>query len=138
MYRYVVGLAFSADHRAVLLLRKNRPKWQASCLNGPGGKAEPGEDYLDAMVREFEEETGLTIPASEWKHVLVYRGPDYELNFYRTFTDRIYEAQSMTDEPLVITPMPLDTSANVIKNLRWIIPLCLDPYVVMPLEAREI
>jgi hypothetical protein len=55
--RYVLGFVFSEDSSRVLLVWKNRPAWQAGKLNGIGGKIEAGETPLQAMQREFREET---------------------------------------------------------------------------------
>jgi 8-oxo-dGTP pyrophosphatase MutT (NUDIX family) len=62
---YVLGFAFS--DRSVLLIRKNRPAWQANLLNGVGGKVEPADWSLDeAMRREFKEETGIDTEVGSW------------------------------------------------------------------------
>ena len=53
MKEYVVGFMFSEE------ILKNKPDWQAGRLNGVGGKVEPNEYPDQAMVREFEEETGV-------------------------------------------------------------------------------
>ena len=135
--RYVVGFAFSKGLQSVLLIRKNRPKWQEGRLNGVGGKVEPGEDYLSAMVREFREETGLDIPPDKWKHVVTYYGPEYEVRFFYTVTDAVNEAVSMTDEHVALYGIGALMGAPVISNLRWIIPLCLDQFIEMPVIVRE-
>lgn len=56
-HRYVLGFMFDHEEKHVLLIWKNRPKWQAGKLNGIGGKIEAGETPLQAMEREFTEET---------------------------------------------------------------------------------
>jgi len=66
MRRYVLGFMFSPDLWQVLLIRKEKPSWQAGLLNGIGGKIEPGEMPLAAMVREFREETGLDTDPCDW------------------------------------------------------------------------
>ncbi|MGZ4106898.1 MAG: NUDIX hydrolase [Tumebacillaceae bacterium] len=43
----------------LLMLQKPRRGWWVA----PGGKVEPGESLLEAVVREVREETGLTISA---------------------------------------------------------------------------
>jgi len=134
MKRYVCSFLFSPDRKRVLLIRKNRPAWQAGKLNGIGGKIEPGETPREAARREFREETGLDLPESAFTHLLTLGGPDdfgsgvpWEGYFFRAF-GAIHDAQSLTDEAVEIhptDPLPTDT----IPNLHWIIPLLLDDEV---------
>jgi 8-oxo-dGTP diphosphatase len=122
MQLYVCGFLFSPDRSQVLLIRKNRPAWQAGHLNGIGGKVEPGESPHDAMVREFREEASLTIPS--WHQILTLTSTDWQGHFFRAFGP-IQSAKPATDEQLEIHPasaLPNDT----IRNLHWVIPLMLD------------
>ena len=43
----------------VLVQKRNDPSWPGMVF--PGGHVEPGESLVDSIVREMQEETGLTI-----------------------------------------------------------------------------
>lgn len=78
--KYVLGFAFSPDNSKVLLIRKERPKWQSGLLNGVGGKVE-GEEWLrEAMVREFKEETDIDTSTTDWSMFLSHEAPAAALN----------------------------------------------------------
>lgn len=63
---YCVGFAFFGSD--VILIRKARPAFQKGLLNGVGGKLELGENFLQAMVREFYEETKTLTSINQWKY----------------------------------------------------------------------
>jgi 8-oxo-dGTP pyrophosphatase MutT (NUDIX family) len=65
--RYVVGFAITPHTGRVLLLKKAKPTWQAGKYNGVGGKIEPGEWPISAMVREFHEETTFRVERLFWQ-----------------------------------------------------------------------
>ncbi len=133
MQTYACGFLFSPDRSRVLLIRKNRPAWQAGKLNGIGGKIERGETPAEAMRREFREEAALDI--STWQEILTLGGADdagsgvaWRGHFFRAFGDAD-SARGLTDETLEIHPvatLPPDT----IPNLHWMVPLMLDDQVV--------
>ena len=52
-------LCLIKDGARVLLQNRVKKDWQGYTL--PGGHVEPGESFVDAVVREMKEETGLTI-----------------------------------------------------------------------------
>jgi 8-oxo-dGTP diphosphatase len=52
-------LMFVIQDGQILLIRKKRGLG-AGKMNGPGGKIEPGETPLQAVIRETQEEVGLT------------------------------------------------------------------------------
>jgi 8-oxo-dGTP diphosphatase len=56
----IVGAAIIADGR-VLGCERAEPPESAGRWEFPGGKVEPGENDLDALVRECEEELGVKI-----------------------------------------------------------------------------
>lgn len=132
MKDYVCGFLFDEkDNKKVVLIRKNRPDWQKGLLNGVGGKVEPNETIPEAMSREFEEETGVKIPAEKWIRFCNLEGRKNEYNendtwtvwFYYTIGD-ISEVKTMTDEQVLIYHLSLlEPDYNCVPNLSWIIPL---------------
>ncbi len=134
--RYVVGLLFDYDKKYVVLIRKTHPEWQQGKLNGPGGHIEEFETPEQAMIREFQEETGYYV--SNWDEVVtMYNYSQYwEVTFFRSFGD-VTQVRSMTDEEVQIHSAG-SLPANIIKNLTWIIPLALDNTgTVVPLRVED-
>jgi len=72
MKHYVMGFIFNETGDKVLLMRKNKPEWQAGRWNGIGGKIKEDEFSLEAMRRECEEETGYN---RKFDHVLTFICP---------------------------------------------------------------
>lgn len=139
---YVLGFAMtkSDNERRVLLIEKARPDWQKGLLNGVGGKIEHGEHTLDAMVREFREETGIRTDPIAWTYFASLTGQGYEVSCYCAFmTEEILNNAESPDkkEPLT-TVLIADLSMwKVIPNLRFLIPLALDR-TVMPVTFKEV
>ena len=52
-------LCLIEDGDRILLQNRVKKDWQGYAL--PGGHVEPGESFVDAVIREIKEETGLTI-----------------------------------------------------------------------------
>lgn len=126
MTKYVVGFMFSNDRQFVVLIRKNRPEWQAGKLNGIGGKIEDGETPRGAMVREFFEETGVQTSEKDWNMKGRIEGREFRVFILYTFSNQVFDIQSVTDEKVHLwcsDPVPDD----VISNLRSIIPALLLP-----------
>jgi 8-oxo-dGTP diphosphatase len=121
--KYVVGFLFYASSPFVALIEKKRPDWQRGKLNGIGGKVEPGEDCRDAMVREFREETGATV--TDWRYFCRMFGGDWEVYCYVATGD--YDLHSITDELVRFLPLSSLSEFDLIPNLKWLIPLALDP-----------
>lgn len=145
MKQYACGFLFSEDRKHVLLIRKNRPAWQAGKLNGIGGKLEPGETPADAMRREFREEAGLDVGG--WQHALTLTGKPttfdpngWQGHFFRVFGD-VRAAATRTDESLEVHEVGR-LPPDLIPNLRWMIPLMLDDELLggqydLSLESRD-
>ena len=56
-------LCLVEDGDKILLQNRVKNDWKGYAL--PGGHVEPGESFVDAVVREIKEETGLTIKSPQ-------------------------------------------------------------------------
>lgn len=131
---YTVGFAFSKDRSKIVLIRKNRPAWQAGKLNGAGGKIDPEDkDAAHAMAREFLEETGVETAASQWRYFARIMDKSHAkdengvVHFFSIFDDKVLQAKTNTDEEVVI----IDTNLDAIRkqgmaNLGWLVGIALD------------
>lgn len=130
MKQYVTGFMFSTDLKNVALIHKNRPEWQAGRVNGIGGKVETGEWPIDAMMREFFEETGVTTHDGEWKHKIIMQrasGPNaFTLNVYASISEKIWNVRSITDEKVEIFQLKDALNEPHVPNLIWMLPLVMD------------
>lgn len=133
MRRWVCGFLFDEPAHYVMLIRKNRPEWQAGKLNGIGGKVEPGEALPAAMRREFHEETGVRVaPAGtvDGHHFADLCWEEGIVHFFRAFAPlaTLERCRSMTDESVerhIVHKlgMPGPGLDNVVPNLLWLVPL---------------
>lgn len=64
LIRCVGGIAHDSNGRLLLVRRANPPG--EGLWSIPGGRVEPGEDDHTALIREFREETGLSVTVGEW------------------------------------------------------------------------
>jgi 8-oxo-dGTP diphosphatase len=136
MKRMVAGLLYDEKTEMAVFVRKCRgPRFMAGKLNLPGGKVEENETPIQAMVREFHEETGVKTAETDWVHSVTLSGEDFEVEFFVTRGDA-GKAETTTDERIErhdAWNMPGD----VLPNLRWIVPLCLDAFVERPVVVRD-
>jgi 8-oxo-dGTP pyrophosphatase MutT (NUDIX family) len=159
MKRYVAGFLFNKEGNQVALIEKQRPEWQKFQLNGIGGHIDrktgahtcydvgcdvpgfdpytcPWETPLEAMVREFREETGVELNC--WQEYCVLSGPEYEVHFFQSYANAIYDVETKTDEQVLVYGVDDILNPNItyplIPNLRWLIPMALsiayEPHVV--------
>lgn len=140
MTKYVAGFAFTCDRKGVLLVRKNKPDWQAGKLNAIGGKVKDAETFDKAMCREFLEETTLDYSLKDWESFCYLRHSNNRVMFYRAFNDIIINAPETNDvgeqlEFCAARRLP----PNIINNLHWLIPLALDQDIDVkdPIKVRD-
>lgn len=122
--RYVVGFLFSTDGDRVVLVKK-RPTagWQANLLNGVGGHIEPTETPWYAMVREFREETGVSV--WNWKQFATLSGPRSFVHVFRARHVDIDKCETTTDEEVAWYSTEGIGNLPVVPNLKFLVPLAL-------------
>lgn len=132
MTNMVAGFLFDNEKNSVLLIRKERPDWQKGSLNGIGGKIELGESPLEAIIREFQEETGLQVLG--WKQFCTLHGDGddhneaWEVHFFYTFEDIrfIIQTRPSCDEgKIVLFQLGAVRNFQRIPNLDWLISMAL-------------
>ena len=125
MKKYVVGFAFTRDGKMIALIEKQKPDWQKGNFNGIGGKIEETDfEPIDAMYREFKEETGVSV---HWHPFAIMKGKDWICYCYKAFDNEISKCRTIESEKVEV--MAVDTALNVkpiISNLKWLINLALD------------
>lgn len=124
---YCLGFAFDENHENVLLIRKNRPAWQAGKLNGIGGKVEIGEKPEDAMVREFLEETGVQTELDHWDFKGKLGGEGYSVLIFKMVSDLVYDAKTMETEEILLKPINLKEFQEIgVHTLGWLVPMLME------------
>lgn len=139
MKKYVVGFAFNGPD--VLLIKKNRPKWQKGLYNGLGGHIEENETPIVAMVREFKEECGIETTELQWEEFAIMKGKDWVCYcFWARNTFDLCNAIQTTDEELkTINAYTLHLQPTI-SNLPALVGLAMDNFkpksVVFDYSAR--
>ncbi len=134
MQRYVVGLAFNADKSELILIHKiHGPKCVLDKWNGVGGKIEPNEQAIDAMIREFQEETGVRSLHGDWEQFCVIQSSVHQVVFFWAANDKFMNAETTTDENVhkfFLGHPPTSKVKNlpekIMGNLMWMVPLVCD------------
>lgn len=121
---YVLGFAFD-DLGRVVLINKQRPEWQKHKWNGVGGLIEPFDDGpATAMAREFREETGVEIPAEEWKQRGTMSGPGWKIYVFTVTSQNARYVVTCTDEQVSMFLEHQLFSAHTLDNVRALVRLC--------------
>lgn len=92
------NLCMVYDHDGNILVQDRLdPNWPGLCF--PGGHVEPGESFVESVIREVWEETGLTIENPKLcgtKQFQTRKGERYVVFFYKT--DRFSGELKSSDE----------------------------------------
>lgn len=130
MKKYVLTFIWSEQYRTVLLISKNKPKWQKGLLNGIGGKYEDEDrTVFHAATREILEETGLVIEEKSLYQFAEIVGNDYIVYCFtcNINSNKFGEYKTLTDESVysynwrnMICEGIYD---YIVPNLEFIVPL---------------
>ena len=94
----LTNLCMVYDHDGNILVEDRKdPDWPGLCF--PGGHIEPGESFVESVIREVWEETGLTIENPRLcgtKQFQTRHGERYVVFFYKT--DRFSGTLKSSDE----------------------------------------
>lgn len=127
---FVLGFAFNKEKTKLLLIKKNRPQWQAGLYNGIGGKIEVfDQSPVYAMVREFKEECNLETQVDQWQQFTVINNCFFHMTCFFAVLDNIEQYQSITDEIVYcvsINELLTSNFENCISNLPELIKDCLN------------
>lgn len=126
MKNYVLGFMFSPSQRDVLLISKTKPDWQEGKLNGIGGMIEQPESGVAAMIREFKEETDICTMEDQWRQFATLNGKDYQVVCFKTKSDLIWEAKSITEEEVFQIQVDEFDKYDLVENVRWLVEMAMD------------
>jgi 8-oxo-dGTP diphosphatase len=132
--RYVLGFLFNSELTKVVLIKKLRPPWQSGLYNGVGGKVEPDELDYDAMVREFEEETGRTNVS--WTNFATLKGEQFSIIVFKG-SGNVKKCKTTTDEE--IATFDVDSLPNnIVSNATWLIQMAKNHFLDYEFNYAEI
>lgn len=138
---FVVGFAFTRDYSKVLLVKKEKPRWQRGKLNGIGGKVEIGELPENAMERECFEETGLKLT---WIHQGNMTGKNndgrlFNCAIFYAYDDSIHNYEQKEQEELgLYDPMIVNNpDFQIIDNLEFLVPFGITDQIMAPFIILE-
>jgi 8-oxo-dGTP diphosphatase len=86
------------NRRVLLCQRSKQSKNQPLFWEFPGGKVDPGEAFAPALIREFKEETGLTITLEKILMSGEWEREDYRIAYLFLLAQRVSGEVSISRE----------------------------------------
>lgn len=125
-----IGFLFSEDSKYVSLMKRNFPEFDNEILlTGIGGHVDEDESYGEAMVREFKEEAGLLIDS--WKpFAYLQRGTSLQVNFYKAFSDKIFEITNKEKDMARFYPVEQLHIFKSYPNVKYLVYSALDHLLI--------
>lgn len=122
----VLGFMFDPSRDKVVLIEKDHPDWMVGKLNGVGGKVRAGEPAVTAMVREFEEETGLVTKETDWQRRMAMHGDGWTVTVYIAESEDYDKVRTNETEKVGIFDVDDIPNLATIPNLKWIVAAVAD------------
>jgi 8-oxo-dGTP diphosphatase len=126
---YVLGFMFDSTAEGLILIQKNKPANQKGFLNGVGGKVEENELAIEAMIREFREETGVQTNPEDWKEFATLQSSVFDVTCFAGRSEKYWlDAKTVESEPIFkvwVDELFYDRSSHIkcMPNLKYLIPL---------------
>jgi len=123
-----IGFLFSENRQSVALMPRIFDK--KLLLTGIGGHVEDDENFLDAMTREFYEETSVLI--SDFMPFFEFEDQYLHIQFFKAFSGYINKVKSAEGESANGDSNVLTYSVENLHllqthpNIQWLIPMALD------------
>ncbi len=130
MKQYVLGFYFEGGH--VLLIEKSKPDWQRGKVNGLGGSILEYETPTDAMVWEFQEESGIATTRSDWVGLGAFQSDGVQKNgqawIVYVFRGRgeIPDLLPECDEGRLLVADVNNLPYNMEVTAHWLLLMCRD------------
>jgi len=117
----VLGFAFDPEFRTVALVRKEHPEWMKGLWNAPGGHVAPDESAVQAVAREFFEETGQFTLAEMWVPFLTLDTPDYNLFCFWAVLDPLRVMTTGAEQAVVDAVDYVVEGRDLVRNTLWML-----------------
>lgn len=122
----VVAGLIVGDDRRVLITQRRADQALGGKWEFPGGKVEPGEAPVAALVRELAEEIGATVAVGPIWDVLFHAYPEFDLVML------VYVCRIITTSPGASGGAP---RAVEVADLAWVAPADLAEWDILPADA---
>ena len=108
----VVGIIHNSNEE-VFIAKRQKNQFMAGYWELPGGKVEPGEDHVSAVIRELFEETGITVKDCKLVQKIQHIYPEKTINL------SVYSIDDYLGEPVGFEGQKITwSSADNFKNFK--------------------